>query len=207
VGSIEREHITGVILAGGRAERMGGEDKGLLHLAGRPLIEYALDILRAQVATILISANRNEAPYARYGYPLVRDERADFQGPLAGIASAMRAAETRYLLTWPCDAPFAPCDLAVRLARALATQPADIAMARSEGRPQPVFALLDCELLPSLRNYLDQGERKTYRWYGRHRLAIVDCGEQEHAFLNVNTPEDRALAERLLARERAVSTR
>lgn len=205
MGPIERKHITGVLLAGGRAERMGGIDKGLLHLAGRPLIEYALDVLRPQVATVLISANRNEAQYARYGEPLVRDDNADFQGPLAGIASAMRAAATRYLLTMPCDAPFAPRDLVERLAHGIDTQGTDIAMAQSGGRAQPVFALIDCGLLPSLLEYLHRGERKTDRWFGQQRLAIVECGEPEHAFLNINTPDDLALAERLLASERAAA--
>ena len=120
--------ITGLILAGGRARRMGGEDKGLIPLAGRPLIAWVIDALAPQVGRILISANRNQAAYAAFGHPVIGDEAvgaelAGFQGPLAGIAAAMTRMETPWLLTLPCDAPLAPADLASRLAAALVHGP------------------------------------------------------------------------------------
>ena len=120
--------ITGLILAGGRARRMGGQDKGLIPLAGRPLIAWVIAALTPQVGRILINANRNQAAYAAFCHPVIGDEAggaelAGFQGPLAGIAAAMTRAETPWLLTLPCDAPLAPADLASRLAAALACGP------------------------------------------------------------------------------------
>ena len=119
-----RDRITGLILAGGRARRMGGQDKGLIPLAGRPLIAWVIEALRPQVGSILISANRNQAAYAAFGYPVIGDEAGGpdltgFQGPLAGIAAAMTLAQTPWLLTLPCDTPLLPADLAARLAAAL----------------------------------------------------------------------------------------
>ena len=119
-----RDQITGLILAGGQARRMGGQDKGLIPLAGRPLIAWVIAALTPQVGRILISANRNQAAYAAFGHPVIGDEAvgaelAGFQGPLAGIAAAMTRMETPWLLTLPCDAPLAPADLAPRLAASL----------------------------------------------------------------------------------------
>lgn len=119
-----RDRITGLILAGGRARRMGGQDKGLIPLAGRPLIAWVIEALSSQVGSILISANRNQAAYAAFGCPVIGDEAggaglAGFQGPLAGIAAALTLAETPWLLTLPCDAPLPPVDLAARLVSAL----------------------------------------------------------------------------------------
>ena len=107
---------------------MGGQDKGLIPLAGRPLIAWVIAALTPQVGRILISANRNQAAYAAFGHPVIGDEAvgaelAGFQGPLAGIAAAMTRMETPWLLTLPCDAPLAPADLAPRLAAALAHGP------------------------------------------------------------------------------------
>ena len=125
---LTRNSITGLILAGGRARRMGGEDKGLIPLAGRPLIAWVIAALAPQVGRILISANRNQAAYAAFGHPVIGDEAGGteltgFQGPLAGIAAAMTRMETPWLLTLPCDAPLAPADLASRLAAALVHGP------------------------------------------------------------------------------------
>jgi len=121
----EQEHLTGLILAGGRARRMGGHDKGLIPLAGRPLIAWVIDALAPQVGRILISANRHQAAYAGFGHPVIGDDAggadlAGFQGPLAGIAAAMIQMETPWLLTLSCDVPLPPVDLASRLANALA---------------------------------------------------------------------------------------
>ena len=123
-----RGQLTGLILAGGQARRMGGQDKGLIPLAGRPLIAWVIAALAPQVGRILISANRNQAAYAAFGHPVIGDEAGGteltgFQGPLAGIAAAMTRMETPWLLTLPCDAPLAPTDLASRLAAALVHGP------------------------------------------------------------------------------------
>ncbi len=121
--------VTGVILAGGRATRMGGNDKGLIELAGRPMIEYVVDSMKNQVSDLYINANRNEAAYQRCGYPVFNDSRDDFAGPLAGIATAMGRATTELLLVAPCDGPWLPQDLGERLYREMSLAGADVCMA------------------------------------------------------------------------------
>jgi molybdenum cofactor guanylyltransferase len=178
---------------------MGGADKGLLPLAGRPMVEHVVRALEPQVGAILINANRNLERYERLGLPVVCDRMGDFFGPLVGMASAMERATTPYLLTVPCDSPLVPADLAATLYRALADAGAELSVAHDGKRMQPVFALLDRALLPSLLAYLDAGGRKIDTWYAEHRVALADFSGQPQAFLNVNTPEDQAEVERLLA--------
>jgi molybdenum cofactor guanylyltransferase len=197
--TISQAKITGVILAGGRATRMGGMDKGLVVLNGIPMLEHILATLRPQVGDVLINANRNIERYADYGYKVVPDMLGDYFGPLAGMASAMQAAGTEYILTVPCDSPLLPSDLAVRLAAALTRDRADIGVAHDGERMQPVFSLLRCNLLASMLAYLNSGERKIDLWYAKHKLAIADFTDSPETFLNVNTPEDRAALEAKLA--------
>ena len=185
-----KEIITGVILAGGRAQRMGGCDKGLIKLLGKPLVEYVIRALKPQVAEMIINANRNRERYAAYGYPIIADLMDGFYGPLAGMASAMQAAKTPYIVTTPCDSPFVPSDLVKRLYGGIEKQAAEIAVAHNGERLQPVFALLDQNLRSSIIAYLKRGERKIDRWYEEHRLAIIDFSDQPNTFVNVNTPED-----------------
>jgi molybdenum cofactor guanylyltransferase len=190
---------TGVILAGGRATRMGGRDKGLLQLAGKPMVEWVMAALKPQVADIIINANRNLDAYAAYGYRVVSDKLHGFCGPLAGIASSMESASTPYIVTTPCDSPLVPLDLAHRLYQALHVNRAEISVAHNGERLQPVFALLTCTLSSSLLSYLEAGERKIDTWYSRHKLAIVDFSDSVDAFININTPaEIQAVESRLL---------
>jgi molybdenum cofactor guanylyltransferase len=182
--------LSAVILAGGRATRMGGQDKGLLVLAGKPMIQHAIEALQPQAGAILINANRHHERYACLGYPVVSDSLEGYCGPLAGILSAMQTAKTRYLLTAPCDSPFPPSDLAQRLYAAMLAQRAEISVAHDGERLEPVFALLDRNLAPSLLAYLQEGGRKIETWYRRHRLVIVDFSDKAEAFANINTPEE-----------------
>jgi len=195
-----RDQITGVVLAGGRSQRMGGQDKGLVELAGRTMIEHVVAALRPQVGALIINANRNQETYARLGYPVVPDGVGDYFGPLAGMASAMQKAGTRYILTAPCDSPLVPANLAERLYDAMSREDAEIAVAHDGERMQPVFALLRCDLLDSVLAFLASGERKIDRWYAQHRSALADFADRPETFLNVNTPAERAtLEERLEA--------
>jgi len=188
---INSQQISAVILAGGMGRRMGGMDKGQLILNGRPLIEYVLRAIEPQVKTILINANRHQAEYARYGYPVVPDELKGYQGPLAGFASGMRAASTPYIVTLPCDGPFSSPDLVARLATALQNMHADLAVAHDGERLQPVYALLPTKLLASLEEFLASGERKIDRWYAQHNMAFADFSDAVKTFRNINTPEDQ----------------
>ena len=190
---ISQQHVSAVILAGGMGRRMGGQDKGQLELNGRLLIEYVLETIQPQVKTILINANRHQAEYASYGYPVVPDLLQGYQGPLAGFATGMRAATTPYIVTLPCDGPFSPPDLVARLAAALEKEHADIAVAHDGERLQPVYALLPISLSASLESFLATGERKIDLWYAQHKMARVDFSDAAKTFRNINTPQDQHL--------------
>lgn len=169
---------------------MGGNDKGLIELAGRPMIEYVLESLRPQVSALLINANRNLDLYMRYGIPVVTDTLQGFHGPLAGMYSAMRAARTPLIATVPCDSPFVPPDLVRRLGRALLDTGSEIAVAHNGERVQPVFSLLDSSLADGLERFLERGGRKIDQWFAEQRTTVVDFGDAPDTFINVNTPEE-----------------
>lgn len=187
--------ITALVLAGGRGRRMGGRDKGLVELRGRPLVAHVIDAIAPQVEAVLINANRNGQRYGAFGWPVVADALTDYQGPLAGFAAGMAASRTPLLLTLPCDGPMVAPDLAKRLADALEKAGADIAVAHDGTRMQPVYALLHCALLPSLEDFLAAGDRKIDLWYERHHTVKVDFSDFPEQFTNVNTPEERARLE------------
>jgi len=187
--------ITAVILAGGKARRMDGEDKGLINLNGRAMIDYIISALRPQAGNIIINANRNPQQYGIYGLPVVADMLGDYFGPLVGMATGMHTTDRPYIVTVPCDSPFIPGTLVETLFRSLDEQQADISVAHDGTRMQPVFALLRCELLPGLLAYLDEGGRKIDTWYDQQRLAIADFSDTPDTFLNLNTPEDKLALE------------
>ena len=190
---IQREEITGLVLAGGRGSRMGGVDKGLQNHLGVPLALHALLRLQPQVGEAMINANRNLGAYESMGVPVWPDVQSDFPGPLAGVLVGLERCETPYLVTVPCDTPNFPLDLVERLARALETELADIAMAATrengEVMAQPVFCFLKAELLESLVKYLHDGQRKIDRWTAQHRVATV-LFDDASAFDNANTIEE-----------------
>lgn len=177
-----------MVLAGGRGSRMGGVDKGLETLEGKPLVQHALDRLRPQVGALLINANRHLDVYAGFGPPVCPDANDQFAGPLAGVLAGLDRCETEWLVTVPCDSPNFPGDLVSRLSEA--AQGADVAIATtSEGgvlRRQPVFCLLRRELRSALATYLDGGGRKIEPWldeYGCRDVLFDDAS----AFFNANT--------------------
>ena len=191
-----KERITGVILAGGRARRMGGADKGLIALNGKPMVEHIIHGLRPQVATLVINANRNLQAYQDLGRcPVIADVVGDFAGPLAGMASGMQAAQTEFILTVPCDSPFVSPHLAYRLFSTLESQGARLSVATDGHRMQPVFSLLPCDLVTDLLAFLNAGERKIDRWYTRHPTALVDLSDYADTFLNINSQEELSLIE------------
>lgn len=193
------ENVSAVILAGGKARRMGGQDKGLLEINGRTMISYVIKCLQNQVHEILINANRNLKIYEKYGYKVFSDHLEDYQGPLAGIASAMEKATNNFICTCPCDGPLIPDDLVARLYTEMLIQKSEICVVHDGERIQPVYALIDCKLQPDLNKYLQSGERKIDHWYARHILTQVDFSDRKDCFLNVNTPDDlNILSEQLL---------
>lgn len=190
--------ISAIILAGGRATRMGGVDKGMVSFCQKPLTSHIIDRLAPQVDEILINANRELASYQALGYRVFQDEIADFAGPLAGMQLGLKHARNDLVLTVPCDSPMLPQDLAARLHTALLAQQADIAIATSNGHSHPVFCLCRKSVLPSLDHYLQHGGRKVSEWQQSHQHVYVDFSECNDAFINLNTPEDLSgLADRL----------
>jgi len=186
---LNKHNVTAVILAGGKGRRMDGKDKGLVELENRPLIEYVIDAIKPQVETIILNANRNQAQYSRYGYPVVSDALADHQGPLAGFICAMKSSTTSHIVTLPCDGPFLPGDLVERLTASLTDDNAEIAVAHDGDRMQTVYSLIPVTLANSLDAFLDSGERKVELWYRRHRIALADFSDCPEAFRNINTAE------------------
>lgn len=191
--------IAGCVLAGGLGRRLGGVDKGLVTLAGRPLAAHALERLAPQVNRVMISANRNADTYRTLCDLVVADASPDFDGPLAGMAAAMAATEAPLLAVVPCDSPFFPRDLVTRLAAALDGADGGIATVRSAGRLQPAFALLDRRLHGALLAALARGERRIARFYAAQGAVEVEFTDTVDAFDNINTPDDLAAAERRVA--------
>jgi len=191
----DKSNITCVILAGGEARRMGGADKGLIELAGKPMIDYVIAAMEPQVANIIINANRNLEFYRNYGHKVIADDFKGYNGPLAGMASSMKVIDTELMSTVPCDCPQLANDLAERLLQQLEQDDADISVAHNGKRLQPVFSLLKCTLLDSLLDYLRSGERKIDRWYDQHKMTITDFSDKPESFMNINSLEDIHLIE------------
>ena len=190
--SIATSQVTGVVLAGGRGRRMGGVDKGLIELDGRPLVAHVIERLAPQVAALIVNANQNGERYRSFGYPVVPDAFTGYAGPLAGLHAGMTAAGTPYVVTSPCDSPFLPADLVARLAAAFAAQRIDVAVARTFEQPHPVFSLAHREVLPHLDAFLHAGGRKIDAWYASLRIAEVPFDDEADAFRNINTAAELA---------------
>jgi molybdopterin-guanine dinucleotide biosynthesis protein A len=188
--TIAPDHITGLILAGGRGSRMGGVDKGLQNHQGMPLAMHALLRLGPQVGQLMINANRNLGAYESMGAPVWPDALPDYPGPLAGFLAGLEHCETPYLVTVPCDTPGFPLDLVERLAAALEANDADIAMASTledgQAQVQPVFCLMKTTLMESLVKFTQSGQRKIDRWTAQHRCVEVPFDDAQ-AFFNANT--------------------
>ncbi len=190
---MNKTEISGVILAGGQARRMGGQDKGLIHYQSRPLIEHVLQRLTPQISPIAINANRNLEQYQSYGHPVFSDQLSGFQGPLAGISSALQKNTRPHLLVVPCDSPHLPLDLAARLLNTLTQEDADISIAFDGQRNQQLFMLLKQSRQTSLETYLHNGGLAVYQWLQTEKVAISDFSDQAPAFRNINRPEELSM--------------
>ena len=183
------DNLTALILAGGRARRMQGQDKGLLILNGKSMIELILRQLAPQCENILINANRNLTEYRQYGYTVVPDQHPDFLGPLAGMYSGLSHTTTDWMITVPCDGPILAADYCQRMMAAATGSASKITVARLQDRIQPVYALLHRSLTDSLAACLHSGERKIDRWYQQHDFCRVDFADNPDMFENINTPD------------------
>jgi molybdopterin-guanine dinucleotide biosynthesis protein A len=204
--AIPREALRGVILAGGRATRMGGGDKCLLTVAGRPLLDHVIDRLGPQTGGLILNANGDPDRFAGWALPIAPDADDAFAGPLAGVLAGMRAAAAQgasHIVTAAADTPFFPANLAARLIAAARGEDAPLACAAApdaEGRrwDHPTFGLWPVALADDLAAALAGGLRKVVRWTDRHGCAraVFEAGPPD-PFFNVNTPEDLAQAGRL----------
>jgi len=188
--------ITAVILAGGRATRMDGQDKGLLELNNKALIQHVIERIAPQTHTILISANRNLSGYQKLGYPVVSDEKQGYLGPLAGISAAMQQCTTNYLLVVPCDTPFLPDNLATLMLRQLQQDNADVCLAHDGQRLQQLIALISCTLKSRLNQSIASGHLKVERWMLEQKHTTAQFTETDR-FLNINSRDELVLAEKL----------
>ena len=187
---IKKGVVTGVILAGGKASRMGGQDKGLLVLKGKPLWEYVAHAMAPQVGHIVISANRNLESYRASGLPVYQDQLVDFPGPLAGMLSVMQQCESEWCLFSPCDTPYIPDNLLERLrAECKSTNPVWV---HDGERDHPTIALVNRINAPQLQDYLNRGERRVMVFMREVGGHSVDFSDTKESFVNVNTPEDLA---------------
>ncbi|MDM8545089.1 molybdenum cofactor guanylyltransferase MobA [Candidatus Venteria ishoeyi] len=184
------ENISGIILAGGQGKRMGGRDKGLVPLAGTPMIAQVIQRLQPQVGNLSINANRNLETYRQWGLPVIADALPDYPGPLAGIAASLQSINTEYALFVPCDSPFLPTDLCVRLWHELQQQQAVLCYAKDSQRQQPLFVLMRTDLVIHLSEYLNNGGRGVQRWYQELAATVCDFSGQTQAFRNINQPAD-----------------
>ncbi|WP_209439638.1 molybdenum cofactor guanylyltransferase MobA [Buttiauxella noackiae] len=180
--------VTGVVLAGGRATRMGGLDKGLINLNGQPLFEHVMSKLAPQVGSMVISANRNIEIYQSFGIDVLSDTLPDYPGPLAGMLSAMQHLSGEWFLFCPCDTPNIPDDLAYKL---WMQKGESYAVWVNDGeRDHPTIALMHRKLVTDLEQYLAAGERRVMLFLRKVGGKPILFANQMQNFINVNTPKD-----------------
>jgi molybdenum cofactor guanylyltransferase len=199
--------IAGVILAGGRASRMGGGDKTLRAIGGRPILAHVIERLRPQVDALVLNANGEPGRFAGFGLEVVEDSVGGFAGPLAGVLAGMDWAAARgasLVASAAGDTPFFPADLVARLRAAMVAEGTPLAMAMTPDPERglsrhPTFGLWSVELREALRAALAAGERKVIGWTEPLGCARAVFDEGSLPFFNVNTPDDLVRAEELFA--------
>lgn len=202
---IAADDVAGVLLAGGRARRMGGGDKCLRQLGDRTILQHVIDRASPQVSALVLNANGDAGRFAEFGLPVASDVIEGFAGPLAGILTGldwtrMHAPRCSWLVSFATDAPFFPVDMVSRMMAAVEEQGAEMACALSNGRSHPVFGLWPVGVADDLRHALEvEGIQKIDVWTARYRLAAVAFPSQAYdPFHNINRQDDLAAAEKLL---------
>jgi molybdopterin-guanine dinucleotide biosynthesis protein A len=183
-----KSQVTGVVLAGGKASRMGGKDKGLMLLDGKPLWQHVSDRLYPQVSSVVISANRNLNTYQESGLPVISDTLSDFPGPLAGMLSVMQQLLDEWFLFCPCDTPFIPVDLFARLD--IDRFQAPVVWVNDGDRDHPAVALAHRSLASKISDYLIRGDRRVMVFMREVGGHSIDFSDIKSAFRNINTLED-----------------
>lgn len=191
---IQRNEITGLILAGGRGTRMGSVNKGLQQLQGKTMVEHVIERMAPQVDQLFINANQDLDLYRQFGLPVYSDTVLEYAGPLAGLECGLAHCQTPYLLSAPCDSPFVSSALAERLALAISQENTQLAVPVTEQfqngklirQVQPVFCLLERNLHVNLRHFLQDGGRKISDWFKHIRVSEVIFDNHDE-FRNINT--------------------
>ncbi|MEC8369274.1 MAG: molybdenum cofactor guanylyltransferase MobA [Pseudomonadota bacterium] len=201
--------IVAVLLAGGLARRMGGGDKCLREVAGRPLLSHVIERILPQVDHVVLNANGDPERFSEFGLPVIADVVEGNAGPLAGILTgldwaARHVTECEWVVSVPTDAPFLPMDYVARMMAAIEDEDAELACASTNGRTHPVAGLWALRLMLELRSALiDEDIRKIDQWTVRYRLADAEfSSEPIDPFFNANRPEDLKAAEVILAHQR-----
>ncbi|KAF3981955.1 MAG: molybdenum cofactor guanylyltransferase [Methylococcales symbiont of Hymedesmia sp. n. MRB-2018] len=179
--------VTGVVLAGGLARRMNNQDKGLIKYKNKPMVKYAYEAISQVADPVFINANRNQQAYRQFSSKVISDQTDTFDGPLAGVLSAMIHAKTELLIVMPCDSPLIKPRHLQKLVTTLMEHEMDIAVAFDGKRLHPVLLAVKTSLQGSLENYLQQGHRKIDKWLEQHALIKVDFSDEADIFLNINT--------------------
>lgn len=187
---IPYKDVAAVILAGGMGRRVGGEDKGLIELNGKPLIAHVIDVIAPQVENLMISANRNIKQYEAFSYPVIGDRQEGFCGPLAGIDAAFAATDKPYLLCVPCDSPMLPANLLALMVAALQASDQPMAIATDAQRQHPVINLMTRSVHEGVRKRLEQGDLKLMQWIEATGYTGVDFSDRPQLLSNLNSPED-----------------
>ena len=179
--------VTGVILAGGLARRMNNQDKGLINYKGRPMVSYAIAALAAVADQSFINANRNREQYQKFGLPVIADQTDSFDGPLAGVLTAMIHTDADVLVVMPCDSPLIKAEHLQKLLATRAEHDADVAVAFDGKRLHPVFLAIKTSLKTSLQDYLASGQRKMDSWLEQQKMMKADFSNDPEVFININT--------------------
>lgn len=187
--------VAGVILAGGRARRMNNQDKGLVKFKGRPMVSYAIAAMAPVVDCVFINANRNIDQYRQFGWPVISDQTDSFDGPLAGVLTAMIHADADVLVVLPCDSPLIKTEHLQKLLSARAENNADVAVAFDGVKLHPVFLAIKTALQTSLQDYLAGDQRKVAAWLAQQNLVKVDFSREPEIFSNINTMDELSALE------------
>lgn len=188
--------VAGVILAGGRARRMDNRDKGLISFKGRPMVSYAIAALAPVVGCVFINANRNIEQYKQFGWPVISDQTDSFDGPLAGILTAMIHGDAEVLVVMPCDSPLIKTKHLHKLLFSYLESNADVAVAFDGSRLHPVFCVIKATLQNSLQDYLASGQRKVEDWLVRQNFVRADFSNEPEIFTNINSMTELSVLEK-----------
>jgi molybdopterin-guanine dinucleotide biosynthesis protein A len=194
---VRHEDVTAIVLCGGSGSRLGAPDKTLVPVLGRPLLSYTLEGLAPLVGRVVLSCGRDPAPYTELGYDVMADEQPG-DGPLGGVASALSAIESDWVLIYPGDAPFPDHGLVARLGPT-----ADVrggAVPQTGSQRQHLVLLLSRAMADELAGYYAAGGRAVRLWLDEYGVESVDMSDVADSFFNVNTPADLAICEQRLDR-------